>query len=184
MDIGSGKGELNSNLSNFTPRIFYIYIDELPDEIKNFINSSGLLDSLSAFLKKDDSDRVYMLCNSMEGFLQGLKTDKAHIQLSISLDVGLKAKRRGSKRNKSWKREQTLWFFGYPMKRNSDLYQKILDIAFESLFKNKKFKENLLSTKGMVLTHSIGKRKITDTVLTTSEFCSRLTKLRDFETLN
>ena len=34
-------------------------------------------------------------------------------------------------------------------------------------------------TKKATLTHSIGKKKINETVLTEREFCSRLTKLRD-----
>jgi len=35
-----------------------------------------------------------------------------------------------------------------------------------------------LSIKWAVLTHSIGKRKESETVLTTREFCSRLTAIR------
>ena len=51
--------------------------------------------------------------------------------------------------------------------------------AYEELFKNVKFKNALLSTKGSKLTHSIGRTNPKETVLTRSEFCGRLTKLRD-----
>lgn len=44
--------------------------------------------------------------------------------------------------------------------------------------KMKDLENALLATKDATLTHSIGKNKITDTVLTTREFCSRLTLLR------
>ena len=40
-------------------------------------------------------------------------------------------------------------------------------------------KKALEATKGCTLTHSIGKNKQNETVLTTSEFCGRLTYLRD-----
>ena len=188
MDIG--KGGVSSSLSNFSPNPFRIYIDELPKEIQNNLNFYFMPVDVLSLLEREELDieddsaenkyRLYYECSSMEGFLQGLKSDKVQIQLSIARDVGLKAKRRGAKRNKNWKSKQTLWFFGIPMKRDSKTYQDLLDVAFNSLFRNEKFKKNLLSTNGMVLTHSIGKRKIQDTVLTVSEFCSRLTKLRDY----
>ena len=37
----------------------------------------------------------------------------------------------------------------------------------------------MLATGNSVLTHSIGKTKITETVLTRQEFCSRLMKIRE-----
>ena len=46
-----------------------------------------------------------------------------------------------------------------------------------------KFREALEATNGAVLYHTIGKSKESETILTKSEFCSRLTKLRDFGTL-
>jgi len=42
-------------------------------------------------------------CASMEGLLQSFKFDKPHIQAVVCQLVGIKAKRRGQKRNKAWK---------------------------------------------------------------------------------
>ena len=66
-----------------------------------------------------------------------------------------------------------------PIKRDSQEYQDLLDEAFESLFTgNEKARKTLLSTQNANLTHSIGKSKISDTVLTKQEFCSRLMNIR------
>jgi hypothetical protein len=40
------------------------------------------------------------------------------------------------------------------------------------------FKKALIASGDAVLTHSMGRNKINETVLTVREFCSRLTKLR------
>ena len=54
-----------------------------------------------------------------------------------------------------------------------------LNRAYNALYQNSGFKKALDATNGATLTHLIGKSKIQDTVLTASEFCSRLTYLRD-----
>lgn len=120
-------------------------------------------------------------CNSMEGFLQSLKFKSAEMQVEVCKLVGFAAKRKGSKKN--WRRMQILWWRGKEMSRISVEYQELLDRAYEAMYKNTKFKKALEASKGATLTHSIGKSKETETVLTTREFCSRLTKLRDFGTL-
>jgi len=113
---------------------------------------------------------------SMEGLLQGLKFKSKEMQAEVFTLVGKKAKFKGKKKN--WKRTQTLWFQGQEIKRNSKEYQKLLDEAYDALAKNTKFKAALLATGDAVIKHSIGKRNESETVLTRSEFCSRLTKLR------
>lgn len=119
-------------------------------------------------------------CASMEGLLQAFKFDKPHMQEHVCTLVGLKAKRRGSKRNKAWKSRQTLWWKGQAYKRGSKEYQELLDRAFFTLAsQNRKFQQALLKSGNATLTHSMGKSKVQDTVLTEAEFCSRLTKLRD-----
>lgn len=118
-------------------------------------------------------------CVSMEGFLQSLKFDKPHIQTEVCSLVGLQAKRRGQKRNKAWKRVQTLWWKGVPMKRNSAAYQTLLWNAYLELSKNDSFRRALLATRNAVLTHSIGSRDSSQTVLTEQEFCRILTDLRE-----
>ena len=117
-------------------------------------------------------------CNSMEGLLQALKFKDPIMAAHICTLVGFKAKKAGSKKN--WQRTQVLWWNGEPMARNSDEYQTLLDDAFEALYTtNGKAKKTLLATRCANLTHSIGRSKQSETVLTKQEFCSRLTKLRN-----
>ena len=115
-------------------------------------------------------------CNSMEGFLQSLKFQDPEMQKTVCLLVGKAAKFKGKK--KKWWRTQTLHWQGKTFKRDSVEYQELLDRAFDALAQNASFQKALLATGTAVLTHSIGKTKITETVLTRSEFCSRLTAIR------
>ena len=116
-------------------------------------------------------------CASMEGFLQSLKFESVDMQEYVCTLVGKAAKKKGRKKN--WQQSQTLYWRGIPMKRDSEDYQKLLDRAYEALNENTGFRKALEATGNATLTHSIGKNKISETVLTTREFCSRLTKLRD-----
>jgi len=120
-------------------------------------------------------------CNSMEGFLQSLKFRSAEMQEEVCKLVGFAAKKKG--RDKNWQKTQTLYWKGVAIKRSSDAYQILLDRAYMALYQNSKFRKALEASKGSTLTHSIGKSKESETVLTTREFCSRLTQLRDFGTL-
>ena len=115
-------------------------------------------------------------CASMEGFLQSLKFESVDMQEYVCTLVGLAAKKKG--RPKNWYQSQTLWWRGKAIKRDSQEYQDLLDRAYMCLNKNEGFRKALEATGDAVLTHSIGKSKMSETVLTTREFCSRLTKLR------
>ena len=116
-------------------------------------------------------------CNSMEGFLQSLKFSNPEMQREVCKLVGKAAKFKGKK--KKWWRTQTLYWQGIEIPRDSEEYQKLLDRAFSALAQNNGFRAALLATGNSVLTHSIGKTKITETVLTRQEFCSRLMKIRE-----
>lgn len=115
-------------------------------------------------------------CHSMEGFLQSLKFQNPDMQAHVCTLVGKKAKFKGKK--KKWYRSQTLYWQGQEINRHGQEYQDLLDKAFEALGQNQGFKKALLATQNATLTHSIGKNKATETILTKQEFCSRLTKLR------
>lgn len=115
-------------------------------------------------------------CNSMEGFLQSLKFKDVEMQKSVCLLVGKAAKFKGKK--KKWWKTQTLYWQGQEFKRDSEEYQELLDRAFDALAQNTGFQKALLATGTATLEHSIGKSKITETVLTRQEFCSRLTRIR------
>jgi len=118
-------------------------------------------------------------CASMEGLLQSFKFDKEHIQVEVCKLAGRAAKSRGSDRSKSWQRVQTLWWKGVAMPRRGPEYQVLLDRAYQAMFEQSEgFRKALLATGSAVITHSLGKNKESDTVLTSREMCSRLMKLR------
>ncbi len=117
-------------------------------------------------------------CNSMEGLLQSFKFDKPHIQIEVCKLVGRKAKFGGKKRNKAWKRVQKLWWQGKEFDRKGQEYQDLLDRAFNALAQNPGFQKALLATDNNPLTHSLGKSRKSETILTEREFCSRLEKIR------
>lgn len=115
-------------------------------------------------------------CSSMEGFLQSLKYKNPDMQEHVCTLVGKQAKFKGKKKN--WQERQTLYWQGVEYKRDSQEYQDLLDRAYSELAKNEKFKKALLATHNANLTHKIGSRKKTKTVLTEQEFVSRLTRIR------
>ena len=116
-------------------------------------------------------------CASMEGFLQSLKFKEPEIQKYVCTLVGKAAKFKGKK--KKWFRDQTLYWRGVAIPRDSVEYQQLLDRAFDALAENTGFQRALLASGNSTLTHSMGKNDSSKTVLTTREFVSRLTKIRD-----
>lgn len=116
-------------------------------------------------------------CWSMEGLLQAFKFENPEIQREVCSLVGIKAKMRG--KHKDWYRTQTLYWNGIAYKRDSKEYQDLLDRAYLALATNTSFRKALIASGNAVFTHSIGKRKINETVLTIREFCGRLTWIRD-----
>lgn len=116
-------------------------------------------------------------CASMEGFLQSLKFKDPEMQAHVCTLVGKAAKFKGKK--KKWFRDQTLYWLGTPMSRDSNEYQMLLDRAFNELAKNTGFQKALLASGNATLKHSMGKNDPSKTVLTTREFVSRLTRIRN-----
>ena len=113
---------------------------------------------------------------SMEGFLQSLKCMNPDMQEHICSLVGKAAKQAGSKRN--WRMSQVLHWRGERYKRGSAEYQELLDRAYLSMYtQSEGFRKALNMTSGN-LTHSLGRTKESETILTRQEFTSRLMKLR------
>lgn len=119
-------------------------------------------------------------CNSIEGVLASFKFDKPHIQAEVCKLVGLAAKSRGRSRNKAWTTKQCLWWKYSMYERDSDEYTELLTRLYDSVFEqSESYRNALMATKGMVLQHSIGKNKKSETVLTATEFISQLNRLRN-----
>jgi predicted NAD-dependent protein-ADP-ribosyltransferase YbiA (DUF1768 family) len=116
--------------------------------------------------------------NSMEGFLQSLKFSNPEMQKHICTLVGYGAKKAGRKKN--WQRNQTLYWQGVEYKRDSDEYQELLDRAYTEVAKqNDSFRRALVASGDAVLTHTIGRTNAKETILTQSEFCRRLMRIRE-----
>lgn len=121
-------------------------------------------------------------CASMEGFLQSLKFDKPDVQKEVCKLTGFAAKQRGRGRTPVWQRLQTLWWLGNPIDRHSQDYQDLLDRAYTAMYEHSdSFRRALKASGKSVLKHSIGRTNPSETILTISEFCKRLTSLRDKE---
>ena len=105
-----------------------------------------------------------------------LKFQDPEMQKHVCTLVGKKAKFKGKK--KKWWKTQTLYWQGEEIPRDSEKYQELLDEAFNALAQNTSFQKALLATQNATLTHSIGKKKTSETVLTRQEFTSRLTRIR------
>jgi len=148
MDIGSQSNYPANSLSNFHPHPFKFNYDGI---------------------------EVYVV--SMEGLLQSFKFKHVEIQKSVCKLAGKAAKFRG--KPKKWHRTQTLWWAGKEIDRHSQDYQDLLDAAYSQMCdQNDGFRRALLASGDGTLTHSIGKRDAHQTILTISEFCGRLIKLR------
>jgi predicted NAD-dependent protein-ADP-ribosyltransferase YbiA (DUF1768 family) len=120
--------------------------------------------------------------SSMEGFLQSLKFKNPDMQVEVCKLVGLAAKRKG--KPKRWQTRQLLWWRGVAIPRDSVQYQNLLDRAYQAMYdQSESFRKALAATGSSTIEHSIGRSNHRETVLTRSEFCSRLLKLRDTKQL-
>lgn len=113
---------------------------------------------------------------SMESLSQGLNFETAETQNGVFERVGVKAKLRGKKRK--WYLNQTLYWQGTPMKRDSEEYKNIVREAFYALAENIDFQQSLLATDSKRLYHTMGKSDPTRTILTEEELCGILTEVR------
>ena len=115
-------------------------------------------------------------CASMEGLLQGLKFEGAEKQARIFQLVGKEAKFKGKKRK--WWLDQTLYWQGHKMTRQSKEFMALVKEAVDALATNREFQKTLLATGNKRLFHTMGKSDPTKTILTEEEFCNILTEVR------
>ena len=118
-------------------------------------------------------------CGSMEGFLQSLKYKDIEEQHHICRLSGKEAKWMTTA---SWQEDQTVWWKGQTIDRQSKMFLRLVRAAYKAMFEqNESFRTALLSTCGKVLYHSQGAQDSHKTILTEKEFCGILTELRDKE---
>lgn len=116
---------------------------------------------------------------SIEGFLQSLKTSSMIEQQKMWKLYGIGAWKYGQQFN-NWKDTQKLYWLTKSYDRNSEEYQKLISRAYDCLFENEEFKQNLKDSIGYKLIHNKyqSKNGITQTVLTPNEYISNLERLR------
>lgn len=118
--------------------------------------------------------------NSIEGFLQSLKTHDVNLQKEICKLTGTKAKGMGKKLNKVRNYKfGTLYWNGKQINRKSPEYINLLKRVYKARFEaDKEFRFALEYTKGRVLKHSLGGKDPDRTLLTEDEFTGILMDLR------
>lgn len=118
-----------------------------------------------------------MECGSMEGFLQSLKQKDVEKQRQVCGMAGKEAKQMT---NADWQENQTVWWKGHAIDRQSDVFLALIKNAYEAMYEqNDRFRKALLSTRGKMLYHSQGEQDTHKTILTEQEFCGILMGLRD-----
>lgn len=118
--------------------------------------------------------------NSMEGFLQSLKTSDEVLQKQICKLTGKDAKNAGIGIAEHYDMK-TLHWNGQELDRFSDDYQSLLKRVYKAKFEQDPlFRRALEESKDKTLIHSIGKTSPEETILTEEEFVSVLTWLRQF----
>lgn len=118
-----------------------------------------------------------ILCGSMEGFLQSLKYQNKDKQRQICSMKGGNARKRSVT---SWQTDQIIWWKEFPIDRQGKEFQKLIRRAYQAMFEQSlRFRDALMQTRGMKLTHSTGENNPYKTILTQQEFCDILTEIRD-----
>lgn len=118
--------------------------------------------------------------NSMEGFLQALKTKDVKEQDAICKLFGEAAKKVGNYyKNQNIFDRNTLYWNGKSFNRYSQEYNNLLEKVYDAKYNaDSEFRNILQLTNGYKLTHRIGKTDKNDTVLTEKEFMDCLNHLR------
>ena len=114
---------------------------------------------------------------SMEGFIQSIRTPDINIKTNIWNKSGFVAWKLGQ--NIEWETEQTVYWITTPINRNSDDFNNLMTKAYDSLFTNEDFKQALKESLPYKLDHTIGKSNKTTTLLTKKEFLYQLNRLRN-----
>lgn len=140
-------------------------------------SAAGVAGELSNFTRREFTFRG-ILCYSIEGVLQAVKTHDVATQMERCLLFGVKAKRAG-KGGPDWKRDQLLYWNGTPMARGSSEYKAFIEELYNAVFSQcLEFRKSLAASGDVIFTHKIGKTERRETVLTRDEFIGQLNRLR------
>lgn len=119
-------------------------------------------------------------CQSMEGFLQGLKEEKPEKQQRIFSKHGFEAKRAGTKArtNKAWE-SKSVWWRSQRIEYQSAAYFALVERALRAKFEqNEEAREALTATGNRPLIHDTGKFESMKTSLPAARFIEILMRVR------
>lgn len=158
----------------------------LSPEDTNFINvaynakGSQLAKILSNLFPFKFVFRGYKV-SSIESILQSLKFRDKKCQKLVLNYYGLNANRIKACSDYDWKENQTFYFMGKEMKRNSKEYSDFIDEIYISLLVcNPLFKNALKNVKEKNIVHAIGVEDKSQTTLSRYEFELELNCLKDY----
>lgn len=120
------------------------------------------------------------IIESIEGVIQGLKIkDKKSQKLCFSYS-GLNSNRIKACCDYDWRLNQSVYFQGKKIKRDSKEYQNFIDELYVSLLSNKLFANALKNVGERYIMHSIGNENKQETLLSRYEFEYELNCLKDY----
>ena len=80
----------------------------------------------------------------------------------------------------SWQTDQTVWWKGLAIDRQSGEYQRLIRRAYQAMFEqSERFRAALMQTRGITLVHTSGEPSSFKTILTPAEFCGILMDMRE-----
>lgn len=120
------------------------------------------------------------LVQSVESIFQSLKFKSKKSQKEVLKLSGLNANRIKASAEYDWTKNQTIFFFGKAMKRESKEYQDFVDEIYVSLLQNPLFVDALKNVGKKHIIHSIGEMDKTKTTLSRYEFEYELNALKEY----
>lgn len=141
--------------------------------------SEGLAKTLSNFERRPFRLGGWIVL-SIESALQAVKFKDVAQQSHVSEELhGYKAWKYGQDHGSGWKLNQTLWWQGQPMGRESADYADWLHDLYTAQYEqSRELREDLLATVGFKLRHTRGLHDPQRTVLTEVEYLAQLNRLR------
>lgn len=118
--------------------------------------------------------------SSAEGIFQGFKLKDKKAQRLIFKYFGLDSNNIKASSDYNWREEQTVYFQGKPIKRDSKEFEDFIDEMYISLLQNPLYRNCLKKVGNKCILHALGEPDKTKTVFTRYEFEYELNALKDF----
>lgn len=118
--------------------------------------------------------------NSIESIFQGIKIKDKRTQNLALKYYGMDSNSLKIAGDFDWKGEQTIYWQGKPIKRDSREYDDFIDEMYISALQNPLYRNVLKNLSVPYIMHSLGTEKKEDTVFTRYEFEFTLNCLREF----